>query len=262
MVMAAQTVAWALAACAGRALLREVAADSTSTRADISGYLAEVLRATGGLSGILLLTVLDTLLASRYLTHGDLGRYNTGALLARAAFFGPAFVAMLAFPRLARPEERRRALAVSLALTGGIGVLGVMIAAVGGNTLIRAAFGTEYASPSGFDLGAHGWAFTAVGALLALVNLALLDGVARRSHTVSVVVLAGIALESGIIIGFAHSSPAAIVTAAAVSALVTATVSVAVCLTARPAAQTEAAPTQPADHDSYRISSAPDAVRL
>ncbi|MBW8806357.1 MAG: hypothetical protein JF587_21275 [Catenulisporales bacterium] len=258
-VMAAQTVAWALAACAGRALLREVAAKPASAGAGTSGYLTEVLRATGGLGGILLLTVLDTLLAGRYLTDGDLGRYNTGALLARAAFFGPAFVAMLAFPRLARPEERRRALAVSLALTGGIGVLGVTTAAVGGNALIRAAFGAEYARPSGFDLGAHSWAFTAVGALLALVNLALLDGVARRSHTVSAVVLAGIVLETGVIVGFAHNSPAAIVTAAAVSVLVTATASVAVCLTARPAALTAEATT---DHDTYRISSAPDAARL
>ncbi|MFL6116984.1 MAG: hypothetical protein ACJ786_37375, partial [Catenulispora sp.] len=127
---------------------------------------------------------------------------------------------------------------------------------------IRAAFGPEYAGPGGFDLGAHGWAFTSVGALLALVNLALLDGVARRSHTVSAVVLAGIALETGVIVGFAHSSPGAIVTAAAASALVTATASVAVCLTARPAAPAEATPAPTADHDTYRISSAPDAARL
>ena len=131
-VMAAQTAAWAFAAVAGRWLLRDVAGAGAATgagaEADVAaagsaaawqdtephtahhGYVSEVLRATGGLGGILLLTVLDTLLASRYLTDGDLGRYNTGALLARAAFFAPSFVAMLAYPRLARPSERRRAL--------------------------------------------------------------------------------------------------------------------------------------------------------
>ena len=197
------------------------------------GYLSEVLRATGGLGGILLLTVLATLLASRYLTGGDLGRYNTGALLARAAFFAPSFVAMLAYPRLARPVERRRALLTALALTGGIGVVGVAIAGVGGDPLIRVAFGAKYATPGGFDLGADGWVFTSVGALLALVNLALLDGVARRSHAVSAVVLGGIVLETTVIVGFAHGSAAAIVTAAAACALAIATVSVAVCLTAR-----------------------------
>ncbi|MEY9932059.1 hypothetical protein ABH926_006708 [Catenulispora sp. GP43] len=205
------------------------------------GYLAEVLRATGGLGGILLLTVLDTLLASRYLTDGDLGRYNTGALLARAAFFAPSFVAMLAYPRLARPLERRRALLVSLALTGGIGVLGVAIAAVGGDPLIGVAFGEKYATPGGFDLGAQGWLFASVGALLALVNLALLDGVARRSHAVSAVVLGGIVVETTVIVGFAHDSAGAIVTAAAACSLVTATASVAVCLMARTAGEVAAA---------------------
>ena len=204
------------------------------------GYLSEVLRATGGLGGILVLTVLDTLLASRYLADGDLGRYNTGALLARAAFFAPSFVAMLAYPRLARPTERRRALLTSLALTGGIGVLGVAVAGVGGDPLIGVAFGQKYATPGGFDLGAEGWVFASVGALLALVNLALLDGVARRSHAVSAVVLGGIVLETTVIVGFAHNSAVAIVTAAAACSLATATASVAVCLAARTAAESVA----------------------
>lgn len=274
-VMAAQTAAWAFAAVAGRWLLRgeavagaavagaepgaaarqgaelpagpaaepawQEAEQSAARRDHHHGYLPEVLRATGGLGGILLLTVLDTLLASRYLTDGDLGRYNTGALLARAAFFAPSFVAMLAYPRLARPVERRRALLVSLALTGGIGVLGVAIAGVGRDPLIGVAFGEKYATPGGFDLGAEGWVFTSVGALLALVNLALLDGVARRSHVVSAVVLGGIVLETTVIVGFAHDSAGAIVTAAATCSLVTATASVTACLMARTAPEPVAA---------------------
>ncbi|MEY9908818.1 hypothetical protein ABIA35_005051 [Catenulispora sp. MAP12-49] len=274
-VMAAQTAAWAFAAVAGRWLLRgeavagaavagaepgaaarqgaelpagpaaepawQEAEQSAARRDHHHGYLPEVLRATGGLGGILLLTVLDTLLASRYLTDGDLGRYNTGALLARAAFFAPSFVAMLAYPRLARPVERRRALLVSLALTGGIGVLGVAIAGVGRDPLIGVAFGEKYATPGGFDLGAEGWVFTSVGALLALVNLALLDGVARRSHVVSAVVLGGIVLETTVIVGFAHDSAGAIVTAAAACSLVTATASVTACLMARTAPEPVAA---------------------
>ena len=214
------------------------------------GYLTEVLRATGGLGGILLLTVLDTLLASRYLTDGDLGRYNTGALLARAAFFAPSFVAMLAYPRLARPGERRRALLTALVLTGGIGVLGVAVAGVGRDPLIGVAFGQKYATPGGFDLGADGWLFTSVGALLALVNLALLDGVARRSHVVSAVVLGGIVLETTAIVGFAHGSAGAIVTAAAACTLATATVSVTVCLMARTTVEVVAAPAKAEDTDT------------
>jgi hypothetical protein len=122
------------------------------------------------------------------------------------------------------------------------------------------AFGTQYAEPGGFDLGAHGWLFASVGALLALVNLALLDGVARRSHTVSAVVLGGIVVETGIVVGFAHGSPGAIVTAAAASALATATASVTVCLTARTAAVADVEPA--AESDPYRITGAPDAARL
>ena len=204
--------------------------------------------------------MLDTLLASRYLTDGDLGRYNTGALLARAAFFAPSFVALLAYPRLARPAERRRALLTALALTGGIGVLGVAIAGFGGDPLIRVAFGAKYATPGGFDLGADGWAFAGVGALLALVNLALLDGVARRSHAVSAVVLGGIALETTVIVGFAHGSATAIVTAAAACTLATATASVTVCLTARTAVELVAATTTADTGDAQAVAVVPQST--
>jgi hypothetical protein len=54
---------------------------------------------------------------------------------------------------------------------------------------------------------------------------------------VSAVVLGGIVLETLVIVGFAHGSAGAIVTAAAASTLATATVSVAVCLTARNAGE-------------------------
>jgi hypothetical protein len=143
---------------------------------------------------------------------------------------------------------------VALALTGGIGVLGVAIAGVGGDSLIRVAFGAKYATPGGgFDLGADGWMFTSVGALLALVNLALLDGVARRSHVVSAVVLGGIVLETTVIVGFAHGSATAIVTAAAACALATATVSVTVCLTARTAAEVAGVKAEAAVEDAQAV---------
>jgi O-antigen/teichoic acid export membrane protein len=207
------------------------------------GYSAELLRACGGLGGIIILANLDVLLAGRYLSDGDLGRYNTAALIARAAFFAPAFVAILAYPRLARAEERRRALLLSLLITAASGVCGVLLTALGGDRLIKAAFGTKYTDSAGsFDLGAHGWLFASLGALLALVNLALLDGVARRSHVVSAVVLGGIVLETGAIVGFAHHSADQIITAATACALLTAIVSVTACLAARPVPATLATP--------------------
>ena len=271
-VMAAQTGAWALAAVAGHFMLRDMTDLSRLTARDgvadlaglgtagsfeempppanipaprtepdpgprraAPGYTAELLRACGGLGGIIILANLDVLLAGRYLSDGDLGRYNTAALIARAAFFAPSFVAILAYPRLARAEERRRALLLSLLITAVFGVCGVLLVAVGGDPLIKAAFGAKYADSAGsFDLGAHGWLFAALGALLALVNLALLDGVARRSHVVSAVVLGGIVLETGAVVGFAHHSADQIIVAAAGCALLTAIVSVTACLAARP----------------------------
>ena len=259
-VMALQSLAWVLAAAAGQFLLRDLTdrpaapkpfsaanAGIPAPRLEVTGlgrkpshgYVPEVLRAGVGLGGILLLTVLDALFAGRYLTGASLGRYNAGALIARAAFFGPQFITVLAYPRLARPDERRRALSVALSLTIAIGAFCVGAAALIGNTLVKAAFGRDYATASGtvtgtgIDLGTHAWLFASVGALLAVVQLALLDGVARRSHLVSGVVLTGIAAESVTIGWFAHSSPAAIVTAAASCAAGMALVSVTLCLTAR-----------------------------
>lgn len=199
------------------------------------GYLSELLRACGGLGGILLLANLDVILAGRYLVDGDLGRYNTAALISRAAFFAPQFVALLAYPRFARPEERTRALRMALASTAAIGVVGVALAAAGGNGLIRVAFGAKYADPEPgqFDIGSNAWTFALLGALLAMVNVALMDGVARRSHVVSMVVLADIVAETGAIVGFAHHTPEQIVGAATLCAAVTAAVSVGVVLLTR-----------------------------
>jgi O-antigen/teichoic acid export membrane protein len=273
-VMAAQTGAWALAAVAGHFLLRGLTnvraspapADSAlgdavtasipaprsepefDPRKPTHGYTAELLRACAGLGGIVLLANLDVLLAGRYLVDSDLGRYNTAALISRAAFFAPAFVAILAYPRLARFDERRRALRLALAVTAVSGVFGVAAAGFGGDRLIKAAFGAKYGDSAGaFDLGSHSWVFAALGALLALVNLALLDGVARRSHVVSGVVLGGIILETGAIVGFAHHSPDEIVTTAACCALLTAVASVTACLAARPAPATWLVPPPKAD---------------
>lgn len=285
MVMAAQTGAWLLAALAGHWFLRDLvrapeadeAVPATSrTPADAPatswfepagsappgpaeaeepvrrrsktthGYLSELLRACGGLGGILLLANLDVILAGRYLVDGNLGRYNTAALISRAAFFAPQFVALLAFPRFARPAERRRALHLALASTAAIGVVGVALTALGGDGLVRVAFGAKYADPvpGEFDLGTNAWMFALLGALLAMVNVALMDGVARRSHVVSMIVLADIVAETTAIVGFAHHTPVQIVGAATVCAAVTAAVSVSVALLvrAKPAAPAAAVP--------------------
>ena len=201
-----------------------------------TGYLSELLRACGGLGGILLLANLDVILAGRYLVGGDLGRYNTAALISRAAFFAPQFVALLAFPRFARPEERRPGAAHGAALHGRDRGDRRAVATAGGDGLIRVAFGAKYADPAPgqFDIGTQRLDLRAARRAAGAGQRGA-DG--RRRAAVARGVDGACSATSSprpaTIVGFAHHTPVQIVGAATLCAAVTAAVSVVVVLVAR-----------------------------
>ena len=58
------------------------------------------------------------------------GAYAVGSLFAKAAFWAPNFLTVLVFPRLASGRDLRRSLVTAGALTLGIGLLVVGLAAV------------------------------------------------------------------------------------------------------------------------------------
>lgn len=152
------------------------------------GFLAEVRGAGGGLLGLLVLGAVDLLLARHVLARRDSGVYAAGALVARACFWAPQFVAVLVLPRMAAGQRHvaRRATAV----VGGLGLLATVVAALVPAAVVTLVFGPGYRSLTG-ELGL----FALAGSLLALVQLLLYSGIATGGSRVSWLVWAAAAVE-------------------------------------------------------------------
>lgn len=138
-------------------------------------------------SGLLVLSSLDVLLARHHLNPADSGAYTVGALFEKAAFWGMAFIATLFYPGMSRVGERRRATTRALAVTAGVGALGVLFTAALPGPLAVAAGGATYAG-----LAPVLWRFTLLGVLLALVQVLVYAGLAASRPRAGIAVWVGI----------------------------------------------------------------------
>jgi len=241
-IMGAMAAAWVLVAAFCHYVLRDLAGPRVLVKD--AGYLGELTTASWGLGAVLLLSLLDGLLAAHYFRGDELGRYQAGALFTRAGYFGPQFIAVLAFPRLAVPETRARALRAALAAALTMGVITVLASILIAKPLIKVAFGPAYLSDAaGFDLASAAWIFALAGAIQALVQLALLDAIARRSAVVGWTVLGSILVEFLLIVTVAHHSPAQLITTAALVSTCTALIGLTIALRSK----SPAAPARPAE---------------
>jgi O-antigen/teichoic acid export membrane protein len=170
----------------------------------------------------LVLSLLDGLLSAHYYRSATLGSYQAGALFTRAGYFGPQFIGILVYPKLAVPGTRRAALRAGVAAAVGIGVLVTLLVAVAAGPIVKLAFGDHYTSGASFSLQGAAWIFTLSGAVQALVQLAQLDAVARGSAAVGRLVLGAIGVELLAIFTFAHRSPTQLITTAALVGTATA----------------------------------------
>ncbi|GIE85820.1 polysaccharide biosynthesis protein [Actinoplanes regularis] len=134
-----------------------------------------VFTAASASLAILVASYADLILARWLLPAGESGAYAVGAVLTRAAIWGPQVVTIVALPRLVRGGAALRVGLASVAAGGAVLVAG---AALAGDLLVRAAGGDRYAA-----LGGLAPYFVLVGALYAitvfLVN-ALIAAGARR----------------------------------------------------------------------------------
>ncbi|MCH8614026.1 oligosaccharide flippase family protein [Arsenicicoccus dermatophilus] len=206
---------WVLLALAGAALVRRTRAGDGETLpaydrtwTDGIARAREALAASAPTAGLLVLSSLDVLLARHHLADGRSGTYTMGALLEKVAFWGPQFLATLYYPRMARPAERPAALRAALGLTAGVGAIGVALAAGLGDLLVRVVGGARFVG----ELAPLAWAFTALGVLLALVQVLVYADLAvhgrRVGAAVWVTVVAAVAA-----VAWWHASVAAVVLA-------------------------------------------------
>jgi len=219
-VMGAVALSW-LATCAVcHFALRDLVTVRTLVPGD--GYLSELGRACWGMGAALVLSLLDGLLSAHYYRGATLGSYQAGSLFTRAGYFGPQFVGILIYPKLAVPATRRAALRAGVTASVGIGVATTALVALAAGPMVALAFGGHYTAGSSFPLASAAWIFALSGAVQALVQLAQLDAVARGSATVGWLVLGGIGAELLAIGAVAHRDPVQLITTAAAVGTVTA----------------------------------------
>jgi len=240
-IMGAMAAVWVVVAAICHYTLRDLTGKPVLVKD--TGYLSELGNASWGLGAVLLLSLLDGLLAAHYFRGDELGRYQAGALFTRAGYFGPQFIAVLVFPRLAIPETRARALRVALLAALAMGAVTVLASAFIAKPLIKIAFGQAYlGTATGFDLTSAAWIFALSGAIQALVQLALLDAIARRSAVIGWTVFGSILVEFLVILTVAHHSPVQLITTAVSVSGVAALVGLTIALRSKsPAPVAEAA---------------------
>jgi len=171
------------------------------------GLLADLARACSAIAGVIVLSNVDLLLARHFLSPAESGAYALAALFGKACLWGAQFVPALVFPRLARDGSGRGLLLRSAAAAGGVGLAGILAAAVAAGPVVRAIAGDD---PGYAEAVALAVPFAVLGTLWALVQLALLAAVAGGDPGPGRLLWVVVAVEALIITVGPHDSPAAI----------------------------------------------------
>lgn len=145
-----------------------------------------VIQASVALLLLYALTNVDVLLARLYLDPDNSGAYAVGALAAKIAFFLPATVMIMLYPRMAK-ESANKATNLALAMTVTISLISVSASYFFGSPLVRLLGGVRYEA-----LASEIWIFAAEGSAFALVQVLLWSGLAAEDRRVVFLVTAGV----------------------------------------------------------------------
>lgn len=183
--------------------------------------VAAVLRASQVQLALIALSSVDLLLTRVVLDEAQAGQYALGTVATKAAFWLPAAVGVVLYPRMANPADSAKAVRSALGVLVGLGALVVVGAALVA-PLAPLLAGQDYAPVQGLL-----WAFALAGACLAVLQGALLSAIARERTRIALVAWVGLAVEIGLILGFVSSIRQLITVAVVTAALTAAVVSVA-----------------------------------
>ncbi|MFE3441461.1 polysaccharide biosynthesis protein [Nocardia sp. NPDC059180] len=195
------------------------------TSAGFAGVIA-VLRAAQVQAALMALSSADLIVVRIVLDEDDASRYALGTMATKIAFWLPAAVGMVLYPRMAQPGHSAGAIRSALAVLSGIGAVAVLGAAVAA-PLAPLFAGEDYAPIQGLL-----WLFALHGAVLAVLQGALLSAIAVDRTALAALAWLGLAIELALMLAFARTIPALITTAAGVAATTTAIVAVLVLYTA------------------------------
>lgn len=180
-----------------------------------SSDVGAVLRASQVQLVLIALSSIDLLIARAVLTETDAGLYAMGAVATKAAFWLPQAVGVVLYPRMSRPEQSLKAVRTTLAVLLGIGAVVVVGAALVG-PLVPVLVGEDYRPITGLL-----WLFALEGAVLALLQGALIGAIARERTALALVAWVGLGVEA-VMLTFAGSMTAMLVSATVCVAVTTA----------------------------------------
>ncbi|MFV0462362.1 MAG: oligosaccharide flippase family protein [Nostocoides sp.] len=166
---------------------RRAAARRAPATGMVSQIVAESAQNIHALLAFFVLSSMDVVVARIGLPAQQAGLYAGGAILTKAVLFLPYALTVLVFPALARTGARTRLHLVGLAGVLLIGAaVAAVVAAVPGITLVFVG-GDAYA-----DISGSLWAFAALGAVLAGIQILLYATLARQRHGAVWILWAGV----------------------------------------------------------------------
>ncbi|WP_306364730.1 polysaccharide biosynthesis protein [Nocardia sp. CC227C] len=195
------------------------AADSVSagTAGQEAGVVA-VLRAAQLQAALMALSSADLIVSRIVLETDDAGRYALGAVATKIAFWLPQAVGVVLYPRMAQPQHSAQTVRSALAVLSAIGILAVAGAAVAA-PLAPLFAGQDYAPVQGLL-----WLFALDGALLAVLQAALLSAIAADRTAPAALTWLGLAAGVAAMLTLAHSVLGLITIATTTAAITTAVI--------------------------------------
>ncbi|MEU0545149.1 polysaccharide biosynthesis protein [Nocardia sp. NPDC005978] len=210
--------------------------DAAAGRAvDSAAGMAAVLpvfRAAQVQAALMALSSADLLISRMVLSDEDAGRYALGAIAAKIAFWLPQAVGVVLYPKMAQPQHSARAVRSALTVLTAVGAVAVLGAALAA-PLAPLFAGQDYAPVQGLL-----WLFALQGALLAVLQGALLSAIAADRTASAAITWLGLAVGVVVMRTCAHSVTSLIAIAAGTAALTTLVITVLALRTVRePAAE-------------------------
>nr|WP_231387203.1 polysaccharide biosynthesis protein [Nocardia sp. BMG111209] len=207
------------------ASLRESLRDRTPRTTGFG--VGTVLRAAQVQAALMALSSADLIIARVVLDSSDAGRYALGSIAAKIAFWLPQAIGVVLYPRMAQPHSSARAIRDALGVLSAVGAVAVVGAAALA-PLAPVLAGHDYAPI--VDLL---WLFALDGALLALLQGALLSAIAVDRTALATATWIGLIVEVSVQLIAARSPSALIGIATSVAAAVTAVIVIVVLRSAR-----------------------------
>ncbi|UFS94389.1 polysaccharide biosynthesis protein [Nocardia huaxiensis] len=206
---------------ADEAVSAVVRAPGAGVAGRVRAYAASVgpvMRAGQVQAALIALSSADLIVSRIVLSEQDAGLYALGAIATKIAFWLPQAVGVVLYPRMAEARHSARAVRAALAVLTAVGAVAVAVAAAAA-PLAPMLAGQDYAPVQGLL-----WLFALNGALLAVLQGALLSAIATDRTAPAAITWIGLAAGVAAMLACAQSVAGLIGIATATAAVTTAVI--------------------------------------